>query len=228
VLPDLTFRDNDAKTAVGFALPFIFDKFVYLTVNRTTPEPLSKMYAKLSSFCKEAPLQEWVEAFVASEQGTVAKELYLAAITDKSMFSYVGDEATPRNPSGPESRERDQMLLHTRMMSLKRPFQGGSSLSHVDQFEYINKTEFLMRPFSSSGRTLKDLKAQAGAVLGPRTLKLLAKMGYRVVGVATRVSSGTQKQEIKCAQSSPAPIPIIFGTLHVSISCPIVLFLYSL
>jgi hypothetical protein len=206
ITPDLWLKVvNGKQIVVGFALPSIFDKFAYISLNRTVPESLGDKFQQLSRFCMQSSISEWAQGFLGSNEVAVAKELFDIATTTQSMFLKTKDvplDSSFRfNPSAPE-----QLTLYT--APGKPPalvFQTGSSLSHCDQAAYTTSAEFLMRPFSTSGVTLAQLKQSNGnAVMGPKTQMVLALMGYEVRGISG-VSRSTIKRTLgSCLQASSA------------------------
>lgn len=64
-----------------------------------------------------------------------------------------------------------------------RPFQPGSSISHVDYSEYTDTPDFLMRFMQDRGLSLDEAVKRGGgkSPMGPLLLKIFEEMGYATV-----------------------------------------------
>ncbi|KAI8878673.1 hypothetical protein K501DRAFT_151978, partial [Backusella circina FSU 941] len=77
------------------------------------------------------------------------------------------------------SEENEVILLETGL----KPFQPGSSISHVAYEEYTHKQDFLMRYMQDRGMTLDDAVKRGGGdgPIGPLLLRILEEIGYSTI-----------------------------------------------
>ena len=77
-----------------------------------------------------------------------------------------------------QGRVDDVVVLET---SLK-PFQPGSSISHVDYATYTNSPDFLMRFMQDRGVTLAESVLRSGGQgpIGPKLMRILQQLGYAI------------------------------------------------
>ncbi|RIB20978.1 hypothetical protein C2G38_2140878 [Gigaspora rosea] len=157
--------DNGAS--FGGFMETRFDKFMFVKQNGTFV-PMSSLTKQLNNFFTNKKFSNNIDTsrqFTNSPQFALTKQLFTAASTPSSM-NFV-------------TNSNDQILLET---SLK-PFQEGSSVSHVDQ-SFMQNGEFLMTFAARDGITLDDIAQKNGisnsAGIGPKTLNALATLGYTI------------------------------------------------
>ncbi|KAI8975664.1 hypothetical protein BDF20DRAFT_622875 [Mycotypha africana] len=79
----------------------------------------------------------------------------------------------------PTSKEKKPLTLETGL----KPFQPGSSISHVDYSQYTNSPDFLMRFMQDRGLTLTEALKRGGGdhPIGPLLLNVLEELGYSTI-----------------------------------------------
>jgi hypothetical protein len=187
--------------ATGFSPPNIMDKFLYVSINNSAPQSFSKIYDQVAAFCAKNNLDIWLNELQKSPVFSLATSLFEAATTPGTMFAYVGSDDVKDVMTKPPPKQ-DILFLHTRPGSAQERFKVGSSISHVDQVDYTQTPEFLMRPISTSGKTLDMLIKEVGSLFGPQTLKLFAKMGYPIANSSLSgldPDSIINKRQITCS-----------------------------
>ncbi|KAJ3072241.1 hypothetical protein HDU98_003984 [Podochytrium sp. JEL0797] len=166
---------SDNGTSVILGKSHIFDKNLahastgiwmrdYATAMRQEATQLSHTLTPGSDF-----LNEWTTAFTSSKSFQLSQTLFSAvATTPMQLILWFHDsKADPR-----------YVILYT-----PRAFTGGSSLSHVDASVYGGSSEYLMRPFCTSG-TGVDAYTPAHSklgILGEAVVGVMAEMGYATV-----------------------------------------------
>lgn len=85
----------------------------------------------------------------------------------------------------PGNALNDTVLLETGL----KPFQPGSSISHVDYKTYTMTPDFLMRFMQDRGMTLQDAIKRGGGKgpIGPLLLSVLEELGYATVNKPNNV-----------------------------------------
>ncbi|RIB19242.1 hypothetical protein C2G38_2141725 [Gigaspora rosea] len=156
----------------GF-LESAFDKYMVLISNKTRTTELT---SKLDKFLngqdtKFASINEFKEKFKVSPQFDIAKQMYNICVESNSI-GFLLNTSNSKN---------DVVILETGI----NPFQGGSSLSHVDEKLFDNSSEFLMTFEQTPGRTLEDAIAAGGGknrkeeAIGPKILAILETLGKK-------------------------------------------------
>ncbi|GAA5801878.1 hypothetical protein HPULCUR_007335 [Helicostylum pulchrum] len=97
-------------------------------------------------------------------------------------FSFARDMnryATVEGSLGIESSDEEVIVLETAL----KPFQSGSSVSHVAYQKYTSSKDFLMRFMQDRGVTLEDAVKRGGGTgpIGPLLLRVFEELGYATV-----------------------------------------------
>jgi len=119
----------------------IFDKYIQLN---KTGSYLKDMGKKIMSYGNNGEMikqDQWLEGFHLSESGQVAQEVYDLATSGKNVFSIM-------------SLDHD---LITYLQTIKSKFVAGTCMGHIDNDEYTNKPDFLLRPYVPKGEDVDDL-----------------------------------------------------------------------
>jgi hypothetical protein len=119
----------------------IFDKYIQLN---KTGSYLKDMGKKIMSYGNNGEMvkqNQWLEGFHLSESGQVAQEVYDLATSGKNVFSIT-------------SLDHD---LITYLQTIKSKFVAGTCMGHIDNDEYTNKPDFLLRPYVPKGEDVDDL-----------------------------------------------------------------------
>jgi len=119
----------------------IFDKYIQLNKTGAYLKDMGKkimLYENSGNMIKQ---DEWLEGFHKSESGQVAQEVYDLATSDKNVFSIM-------------SIDND---LVTYLQTIKKKFVAGTCMGHLDNDEYTNKPDFLLRPYVPKGEDIDDL-----------------------------------------------------------------------
>jgi hypothetical protein len=160
-------------------------QFVELTFDRNmvlipSGKALTSFTDELNKFQFSADMSDtqFIQAFRASPQFQIAKDLFAKATTQGTMSVLL----TPDLPSNTELTQdqlkNDVLILETSIV----PFSQGSSVSHVDELTYLNSSDFLMMAQYPQRRTLGDMMANANSTnttgpIGPQLRRLLGLMG---------------------------------------------------
>jgi len=119
----------------------IFDKYIQLNKTGTYLKDMGKKimsYENTGEMIKQDP---WLDGFHSSESGQVAQEVYDLATSGKNVFSI-------------KSIDND---LITYLQTIKSKFVAGTCMGHIDNDEYTNKPDFLLRPYVPKGEDVDDL-----------------------------------------------------------------------
>jgi len=131
---------ND-DVVMGWYQMQIFDKYIQLN---KTGAYLKDMGKKIMTYQNSVDMMkqvEWLEGFHKSESGQVAQEVYDIATSGKNTFSIM-------------SKDND---LISYLQTIKHKFIIGTCMGHLDNDEYTNKPDFLLRPYVPKGEELEDL-----------------------------------------------------------------------
>ncbi|CAG8724278.1 6835_t:CDS:2, partial [Ambispora leptoticha] len=167
--PDL----GSSTTSSGKEYQFIeyaFDQYLVIipqNKNMTSYASQENLYS-IGVGSKYSNIDEFAQGFVDSQQYNVAKNLFTYAVTANAMGFL---------PSGTNNL-KDAVILET---SLK-PYQQGSSISHVSYTKYTNTSDFLMRFLQDRGVSLEDAILAggnySGGPIGPNLKLVLETLGY--------------------------------------------------
>lgn len=165
----------------------IFDKFIITKDNDGIQRRLSSFANELNQFNTSASqFIGFYDQLQNSPQYGAAKEV-LTFSTTKNALIFM--------PKGGISIPDDGILLETKI----KPYQAGSSISHVDSLIYnVGNPDFLMRRESILGESLNNLVDKSGNItgsaIGPKLLNVLSSIGYNLAD--NPMKSSTTKQSI--------------------------------
>ncbi|KAG1139746.1 hypothetical protein G6F37_009510 [Rhizopus arrhizus] len=185
----------------GF-LEFPFDKLIHTS----DMQPLSAITTQLNKFYNSNIVFQSAldlgNAWYSSDAYRAAADLYQKTVTAKDLMIAIDDQ---------------QVLW---LESSLKPFNSGSSLSHVDSSYYINTTEYLMVYMANRGVSLSQLaKTFPSSPLGPKLLQAMAALGYRIKGhqmAQPRLEYWNPPNGLAGSSSNPSPslVKVTGGPAH--------------
>jgi len=119
----------------------IFDKYIQLNKTGSYLKDMGKKIMTYENTGEMIKQDAWLEGFHLSESGQVAQEVYDLATSGKNVFSIM-------------SLDKD---LITYLQTIKNKFVAGTCMGHIDNDEYTNKPDFLLRPYVPKGEDVDDL-----------------------------------------------------------------------
>ncbi|ORX41721.1 hypothetical protein BCR36DRAFT_363837 [Piromyces finnis] len=194
----------------------ILDK--YISLNKTGMY-LREMGKKIMSYGNSGDMVKqnvWLEGFHKSESGQAAQEVYDIATSGKNVFSIMSI---------------DNELI-TYLQTIKNTFIAGICMGHLDNDEYTNKPDFLLRPYVPKGEDVNDLIEKGSfsylneeeksrkelwykTAFGPHLISIMETIGwptkYHPERRKVEVISGSPLQYAKSSWN----IFIIFATLII-------------
>ncbi|PKY22184.1 hypothetical protein RhiirB3_502604 [Rhizophagus irregularis] len=165
----------------------IFDKFIIIKDSNGIQTRLSSFANELNQFNTSASqFIDFYDQLQNTPQYEAAKDVLIFSTT-KNDFIFM--------PKGSNSIPDDGIILETKI----KPYQAGSSISHVDSIIYnIGNPDFLMRRESILGESLNDLVIKSGNItgsaIGPKLLNILSSIGYNLAD--NPIKSSATKQSI--------------------------------
>jgi len=119
----------------------IFDKYIQLNKTGAYLKDMGKKIMTYQNTGDMVKQDTWLEGFHKSESGQIAQEIYDIATSGKLVFSIM-------------SKDND---LVTYLQTNKNSFIAGTCMGHLDNDEYTNKPDFLLRPYVPKGEDVDDL-----------------------------------------------------------------------
>lgn len=158
--PDII-KDNNQTVFNGFK-EAAFDRLLIFNRDQTR---LTKVSEELNRFAKAGTRfksdVDLIRKFLDSKQVNVARDMTKITTTPKTISSFPA-------PS-------EKVILETSI----KPFQGGASMTHVDEKTYLNTPDFLMTFLPVPGKTLEELIAEVGGKgpIGPKLKSIMESLG---------------------------------------------------
>ncbi|GBB84486.1 hypothetical protein RclHR1_11050003 [Rhizophagus clarus] len=174
--PEISITSNDpsGRFKINGFLETAFDRYL---IHIPTGKKISAFTGNLNKFQKDVDLifqneLDFKTKFRNSPQYEIAKEMMSYSITPNALGFL---------PRG-FNKAVESVVLETRL----RPYQTGSSVSHVDFQKYNNTSDFLMKFMADHGANLDSLIATRNgnnneghnAVIGPNLKLVLETLGY--------------------------------------------------
>lgn len=119
----------------------IFDKYIQLNKTGSYLKDMGKKIMTYQNTGDMIKQDTWLEGFHKSESGQVAQEIYDIATSGKLVFSIMS---------------KDNNFI-TYLQTNKNSFIAGTCMGHLDNDEYTNKPDFLLRPYVPKGEDVDDL-----------------------------------------------------------------------
>ncbi|KAI9225169.1 hypothetical protein BC828DRAFT_3124 [Blastocladiella britannica] len=166
--------------ASDYAQELIFDTLVYDAPRRTSPTtdarpdivtaPSSRLAGSTDPSTLPAPAAK-----------AAAERMYQRATTPRTLVANLTISGQPLVPPPPPTSASDDDGSYAILDTSSRPFDMGSSMSHVDGALYEGTRNALMRPRGVKGQPL-GVAVVGGDTdpLGPVVRGILARMGYSV------------------------------------------------
>ena len=159
MLPSFVNTDSFGTT-IGLLPPWIYTK----TMSDGLHNVWLKSYSKLiNSTFSDAIIKGGLQHFVNTTAHKVSQSIYQLFETRNGVLIWY--------PA------LDNKNLQPGILYTPSPFQGGSSISHLDN-EYYKATNTLMGPFATSGIKLSDMRPSFPNSMDPVVLGILKAMGY--------------------------------------------------
>jgi len=137
----ITATKGNENVIMGWQHMQIFDKYIQIHKSGAYLKERGKAIMKYGNDNEIVSQLDWIEGFHKSQSGQIAQEVYDIATSGKRVFSVT-------------SIDNDfTTYLHT----FKGKFVAGTCIGHLDDDEYTNKPDFLLRPFVRKGEDIDDL-----------------------------------------------------------------------
>ncbi|OUM61723.1 hypothetical protein PIROE2DRAFT_12223 [Piromyces sp. E2] len=119
----------------------IFDKYIQFNKSGLYLKDMGKKIMQYENSGEMIRQDAWLEGFHKSEAGQVAQEVYDLATAGKNVFSITSEENN----------------LVTFLQTFENKFLVGTCMGHLDNDEYTNKPDFLLRSYVPKGEDIDDL-----------------------------------------------------------------------
>jgi hypothetical protein len=137
----ITATKGSENVIMGWQHMQIFDKYIQMNKTGAYLKDRGKVIMEYGNNNEIVSQIDWIDGFHKSQSGQLAQEIYDIATSGKRVFTV-------------ESIDKD---ITTYLHTIKGNFVAGTCIGHLDDDEYTNKPDFLLRPFVRKGEDIDDL-----------------------------------------------------------------------
>ena len=140
LVPGFVIR-NDKGQISGLSKPYIFNKFISDDLNKMWLTDYQRDAYTVINQIRAGSDKDFMDALVESPAMDIFRKVTKSATTDKGLVMWI-----PPN--------WDNLILYS-----PKSYSAGSTLSHVDNDIYRGTSDFLLRPFATSGVRMSSMDA---------------------------------------------------------------------